>query len=77
MKVHVIVDGQGNIIGALAKGRRTQDAEEVVIRPAHPDHRLHELEVSDDAFRLSSGEFEVHLKSHLGHKLGAKQESSP
>ncbi len=70
MKVHVIVDGHGNIMGALAKGRRTQDAEEVVIRPALADHRLHELEVSDDAFRLSPEEFEKHLKGHMGKRGG-------
>jgi hypothetical protein len=71
MKVHVIVDGQGKIMGALAKGRRAQDAEEVVIRPAHPDHRLHEVEVSDDAFRLSPEEFEKHVKGHVEKKPSA------
>ena len=66
MKVQVIVDGRGNIIGALAKGARSEDAEELAIRPAEKGHRLTEVDVPEEVMRLSADEFHKHLKSRLG-----------
>jgi len=65
MKVHVIIDRQGNVMGALAEGEPSPDAEEVAIRPAHEDHELIELELSDDALQMPAEDFDRHLKEHV------------
>ena len=65
MKVHVIVDGRGNIMGAMAKSDPSPEGDTTVIRPAQEDHRLHELEVSEDVLQLPIEEFHEHLRGHL------------
>jgi hypothetical protein len=68
MKLHVVVDGQGNVMGAVAKGVRSAEGEEVVIRPAHDDHRLHEVEVSENSLKLPAEEFHKYLKGRLAKR---------
>jgi len=65
MKVDVIVDQKGNVMGALVKGMKTKDGDDVAVRPAHPEHRLHEIDLPDDAGHLSADEFHTHIKRHL------------
>jgi len=68
MKVHVVVDKQGNIMGALTKGEPSPEGDEVVIAPAQQDHRLLELEVPEDELDLPVEEFHKRLKSRSGKK---------
>ena len=65
MKVDVIVDAQGKLMGALVKGKASKDADVVAIRPAHPDHRMHEVDLPDECGQLSADDFHQHLKGHL------------
>ena len=65
MRMDVIADGDGNVIGTLAASGVTPEGPVCAIFPAQENHSLHHLEVPDDFGSLSADELHVRLRAHL------------
>jgi hypothetical protein len=66
MKVHVIADSDGNVVGTMVVGPPTPEGHSTAIFPVEEGHALHRLEVPDEYGSLKADEFHARLKEHLG-----------
>ena len=66
MKVHVVADTEGNVIGTMVVKPPTPEGHSTVLFPVHEGHALHRLEVPDEYGSLQADELHRRLKEHLG-----------
>ena len=67
MKFDVVVDAAGGVVGTMVIGPATAEGYRVAIFPAHEEHSLNHVEVSDDFASLSADELHTRLEDHLRH----------
>ena len=66
MKVHVVADTEGNVIGAMVVKPPTPEGHSTAIFPVQEGHALHRLDVPDEYRSLEADELHRRLKEHLG-----------
>lgn len=66
MKIHVIADTDGNVVGTMLVKPPTPEGRSTAIFPVQEGHVLHRLEVPDEYGSLESDELHSRLKEHLG-----------
>ena len=71
MKVHVVADSDGNVVGTMVVRPPTSEGHSTTIFPVEAGHALHRLEVPDEYGSLHADEFHSRLKEHLGTKPSA------
>jgi hypothetical protein len=69
MKIHVIVDGFGNVVAAAAAPTPSDGPSGVMIRPSHPEHTIHEIDVSENLFKPSDEPNTQNLMKEIHSKL--------
>jgi hypothetical protein len=65
MKIHVVADGDHNVVGTMVVRPASAEGYRSTIFPVHEDHSLHRLEVSDEFADLPPQELHLRLKEHL------------
>jgi hypothetical protein len=71
MKVHVIADTDGNVVGTMLVKLPTPEGHSTAIFPVEEGHALHRLEVPDEYGSLPADELHSRLKEHLGESPSA------
>ena len=71
MKVHVVADTGGNVVGTMVVKPPTPEGHSTAIFPVEEGHALHRLEVPDEYGSLQADEFHQRLKEHLGESPSA------
>jgi hypothetical protein len=66
VKVHVIADADGNVVGTMVVKPPTPEGHTTAIFPVEEGHALHRLEVPDEYGSLRADEFHLRLKERLG-----------
>jgi hypothetical protein len=66
MKVHVVADADGNVVGTMMVRPPTPEGHSTAIFPAEEGHVLHRLDVPDAYGSLQADEFHQRLQEHLG-----------
>jgi hypothetical protein len=66
LKIHVVADAEGNVVGTMVVRPPTSEGYSTVIFPAEEGHVLHRLEVPDELGSLEAGELHRRLNEHLG-----------
>lgn len=65
MRIDVIADAEGNVVGTMVVRPGTPEGHISAIFPAIEEHSLHHLEVSDDFASLPADELHIRLRAHL------------
>ena len=66
MKVHVVADADGNVIGTMVVRPPYTEGHGTAIFPVENRHALRRIEVPDEYGSLASDELHSRLKAHLG-----------
>jgi hypothetical protein len=65
MKVHVVADAGGNVVGTMVVKPPTPEGHSTAIFPVEEGHVLHRLDVPNEYGSLQADEFHRRLKEHL------------
>jgi hypothetical protein len=65
MKVHVVADADGNVVGTMVVEPPTPEGHSTAIFPIEEGHKLHRVDVPDQYGSLQADDLHQRLKEHL------------
>jgi hypothetical protein len=76
MKIHVIVDGFGNVVSVAAATTASKGPSAAPPRVVHPEHTIHEIDIPENLFKPSDDPNAQNLMKEIHSKLRSSESSS-